>query len=155
MSVVDCKATRRGTDHPHRTGAYYFLPLPGEPTCRWDVVTCHNLGRGADVGHRRLWPEVVQRLAQAWGKGHETLVRLLREHYAGLPRGRVTRVRGVYLVQHGDDTPVTGGLKTVEEQFGLVGFRVRHLLDEHEQMLAGDPKRVQQALGVNLGLNGV
>lgn len=154
MSAAECKATRPRTDHL-RTGAYYWLPLPGEPACRWDVVTCHDLGCGADVGHVSLWPEVVRRLVQAWGKGPEKLVRRLSEHYAGLPRGRVTRVRGVYLVQHGDDTPATCSIKVVRGRFGLVGLRMKYLVDKHERMLAGDPEPVQQALGVNLGLHGV
>lgn len=82
-------------------------------------------------------------------------MRRLGEHYAGLPRGRVTRVRAVYLVQYGDDTPATCSLEVVRGRFGLVGRRVNYLVDEHERMLAGDPEPVQQALGVNLGLHGV
>jgi hypothetical protein len=82
-------------------------------------------------------------------------VRLLADHYAGLPRGRVTRVHRVYLVQHGNDTPVAGGLETVEGRFGLAGRAVSHLFDGHERMLADDVDQVQRALGVGLGLRGV
>jgi hypothetical protein len=154
METGQANETPPGMDRP-RTGAYYWLPLPGDPAVRWDVITCHDLGRDADVGHLRLWPEVVRRLARAWGKDPDRMVRRLGEHYAGLPRGRVTRVRGAYLVQHGDDTPTIGGLGAIEGRFGLVGRRVKFLVDEHEHMLSGDPEPVQRALGVDLGLRGV
>ncbi len=154
MGTGQANETPQGMDRP-RTGAYYWLPLPGDLAVRWEVVTCNDLGREAEVGHVRLWPEVVQRLARAWGKDPERLVRRLAEYYAGLPRGRVTRVRGVYLVQHGDDTPTMGGLELIVSRFGLVGRPVKFLVDEHEHMLSGDPEPVQRALGVDLGLHGV
>jgi len=68
-----------------------------------------------------------------------------------LPRGRVTRVRGIYLVHHGGDAPVPSGTDRVAARFGLRGKVVRHLLDDHERMLAGDPETVQAALGADLG----
>ena len=138
-----------------RAGAYYWLPRPGGPGPTWDLITCHDLGRGAAVGHAALWPVVAGRLAEAWGRTPATLARRLRDHHAGLPRGRVTRVRGVSLVHHGGDAPSPGGLDEIEARFGLRGRPVRRLLDDHERMLAGDPEAVQAAIGIDLGLRGV
>lgn len=136
-------------------GAYYWLPRPAELSCHWDLVTCHCLGLGSDEGHTELWPAVVRQMAMFWRRDAEALFRRLGEHYAGLPRGRVTRVRGVYLIHHGGDTPGKGGLGEVEIQFGLGGRRVRHVKDDHERMLAGDPEVVQGVLDADLGLRGV
>jgi len=51
------KATRPAT----LTGGYYCLPAPGNPTICWDVVTCHQLGFDAEVGHVKMWN------AETWG----------------------------------------------------------------------------------------
>ena len=45
------------------TGGYYWLPAPGHPTICWDVVTCHQLGFDAEVGHVEMWTAVTDRLA--------------------------------------------------------------------------------------------
>jgi hypothetical protein len=102
-----------------------------------------------------LWPKVVRRLAAAWGLGPDSLARRLADHYAGLPRGRVARVRSLYLHHHGGDAPASEGLAVAEGRFGLSGRPVRRLFDEHERMLADDCGAVQEALGRNLGLHGV
>ena len=48
------------------TGGYYWLPAPGHPTISWDVVTCHQFGFDAEVGHVEMWTAVIDQLATAW-----------------------------------------------------------------------------------------
>ena len=61
------------------TGGYYWLPAPGHPTICWDVVTCHQLGFDAEVGHVEMWTAVTDRLASAWHKDAAVLRRLLKD----------------------------------------------------------------------------
>jgi hypothetical protein len=60
----------------------------------WDVLTCHEMGFDAEVGHADLWPSVIERLAKACVRDARILRRLLKDRCYGLPRGRVTRLAG-------------------------------------------------------------
>ncbi len=145
-----------GESDPSPTcGGYYWVPLPENRAIGWQVVTCRDLTRQSGMSHARLWPDIVRQLSRSWGRAEEPLMRDLIDHYSGLPRGRVTRVRDVYLVHHGGDAPVPDWLARVESRFGLQAKPRRVLWDEHERMLAGDPEAVQRSLGVDLGLRGV
>jgi hypothetical protein len=75
-------------------GGYYWFPTPTVGGATWAVLTCHDLGFDAEVGHVDLWPAVVERLAAVWGRDARTLRRRLIDRYTGLPRGRVTRPGG-------------------------------------------------------------
>jgi hypothetical protein len=79
------------------TGGYYWFPVPDVLSPAWTVLTCHELGCDADAGHLELWPLVIDRLAWAWRRDGRLLRRHLRNHYTGLPRGRVTRPERDYL----------------------------------------------------------
>ena len=91
------------------TGGYYWLPAPGHPTISWDVVTCHELGLDAEVGHVEMWIAVIDRLVVAWDKNAMVLRWLLRDRCYGLPRGRVTRPGKRFLILHGGDAPRLAG----------------------------------------------
>ncbi len=129
-------------------GGYYWFPSPagGGPT--WAVLTCHDLGSDAEVGHVDLWPAVVDHLEAAWGRDAGGLRRRLSGRYSGLPRGRVTRPGRTVLILHGDDAPVADWREKLIEGFRLGGRSHRFLFDEHERMLPGDPVRVEEALGI-------
>ena len=60
-------------------GGYYWLPTPGQATISWDVVTCHQLGFDAVVGHVGMWTAVLDQLASAWQKEAAVLRRLLKD----------------------------------------------------------------------------
>ena len=42
----------------------------------------------------------------------------------------------------------------VISRFRLEGRRVKAVFDEHERMIAGDPEAVEDALGLEMGLQG-
>jgi hypothetical protein len=131
------------------TGGYYWLPAPHAGGIIWTVVNCRDLGCGADAGHDTdLWPKLIDRLAATWGRDGKTLRRRLDLHYTGLPRGRVTRPGKVYLILHGNDSPIPGWQVLVSESFGLAGRPVKIIFDEHETMIPGHPRAVELALGL-------
>jgi hypothetical protein len=57
-----------------------------------------------------------------------------------LPRGRVTHPDKVYLILHGDDSPIPDWSEALMGGFSLQGRRVKSLLDDHEQTFHGDDK---------------
>jgi hypothetical protein len=128
-------------------GGYYWFPSPLDGRTAWAVLTCHDLGFDAEVGHVDLWPAVVDHLAAAWGWDAGGLRRRLVGRYTGLPRGRVTRPGKSFLILHGDDAPVADWRGKLIESCGLGGRPHRFLFDEHERMLPGDPEGVEEALG--------
>ncbi|AMV40191.1 hypothetical protein [Planctomyces sp. SH-PL62] len=132
-------------------GGYYWFPSPAGGVMSWAVVTCHDLGFDAEVGHVDLWPAVLDRLAMTWGRDAGGLRRRLIDRYTGLPRGRVTRPGKSILVLHGDDAPVSDWRERLAERYRLGGRAHRFLYDEHERRLPGDPEWVEEALGVRHG----
>ena len=113
----------------------------------WEVLTCHDLGFGAEVGHIDLWPSVIDRLADVWQKDRKLLARHLRDRYTGLPRGRLTEPGGRFLVWHGADAPVGNWKTRVRRAFGLGGIRLKAVFDEHETTLQDDRRRGVQRHG--------
>jgi hypothetical protein len=132
-------------------GGYYWFPAPSPDGITWSVVTCRDLGCGADAGHDAdLWPRLMLPLAAAWGKEARILKKKLALSYTGLPRGRVTRPETVFLVLHGKDSPVEGFEELLIEAFRLSGRRVKFFFDEHETELPGHPQAVEASLGHRL-----
>ena len=136
------------------TGGYYWFPIPGDGLLSWEVLSCHELGHDAEVGHIDLWPSVIDRLAEEWRKDARFLRRELRDCYAGLPRGRVTRPEDRSLVLHGKDAPVSDWLARVIRRFDLDRRSVRVLYDEHERMLPADLRLMAEVLGLQPGRAG-
>lgn len=132
-------------------GGYYWLPSPGENLPSWDVVTCHDLGHDADLGHVDLWPAVVGRLAAAWGREERPLQRRLKDRCYGLPRGRVTHPLGRWLILQGADAPRPDWLVQVCRRFDLDRRSVGVLYDEHETTFAEHRREVLDALGLSVG----
>ena len=132
-------------------GGYYWLPAPGHPTICWDVVTCHQLGFDAEVGHVDMWTAVIDQLATAWDKDPAVLRLLLKDRCHGLPRERITRPGKRFLILHGNDSLCPDWLERVILSFHLDRRSVKALFDDHERMLAEDRARVSKALGIHLG----
>jgi hypothetical protein len=133
------------------TGGYYWFPTPANGEITWSVVTCHDLGCEPDDGHdAELWPKVIVRLAETWGKDAKSLTRRLALSYTGLPRGRVTRPNQTFLIFHGKDSPAERWELMVLEAFRLFGGKVTFLFDEHETQLPGHPQAVASLLGCQL-----
>jgi len=130
------------------TGGYHWLPAPGHPTICWDVVTCHQLGFDAEVGHVEMWTAMTDWLASAWHKDAAVLRRLLKDCWYCLPRGRVTRPGKWFLILHGDDSPCPDWLERLVLAFRLNRRSVKVLFDEHERTMAEDRRRVLKVLGV-------
>lgn len=144
-----------------QSGAYWFIPLPDG---KWDIETFYD-SQFEDTPHDQMWSRyVVERLATIWGKDHNWLRRVIGDNYTGLPRGRVSKVNhdaGIgYTIVHGDDFPKGCSITGVLNAFNLRAFQRAHpdlvniYKDHHETMISGDPRRVQKALGVDLGLKG-
>ena len=130
------------------TGGYYWFPTPADDEITWLVVTCRDLACEPDAGHdAELWPKLIVRLAQTWGKDPKVLKCRLELSYTGLPRGRVTRPDKTYLILHGNDSPAQIWEAMVIEAFRLSGRKVRSLFDEHETQIAGHRQAVKKLLG--------
>jgi hypothetical protein len=130
-------------------GGYYWLPTPSPDGITWSVVTCRDLGCGADAGHDAdLWPRLMVPLAATWGKDAQILKRSLALSYTGLPRGRVTRPDKTFLVLHGEDSPVHMWQELVTEGFCLTKRKLKFLFDQHETMIPGHPRAVEASLGL-------
>jgi hypothetical protein len=139
----------RGTT-PYR-GGYYWLPTPSPEGITWSVVTCRDLGCGADAGHDAdLWPRLMVPLAAAWGRDARILKRRLALSYTGLPRGRVTRFNRTFVVLHGKDSPVRGFEERVVASFRLTGRTVKFIFDEHETQISGHPQAFESSVGIRL-----
>ena len=127
---------------PYR-GGYYWLPTPSPEGITWSVVTCRDLGCGADAGHDAdLWPRLMIALAAAWGKDAQMLKRRLALSYTGLPRSRVTRSDKTFLVLHGQDSPVQGFEAMVIAEFpALRAGREVHLRRARGPTFRASPRR--------------
>ena len=67
--------------------------------------------------------------------------------YAGLPRGRVCRVRGgKYAIYHGNDSPTKTCLKNVPSKFNLLPDTFSFVYDDHERMILEHYYVVKKAL---------
>jgi hypothetical protein len=137
------------------TGGFYWFPTPAIDSVTWQVLTCHELGWDADVGHVDLWTLVIDRLATAWHRDGRLLRIHLKNHYTGLPRGRVTQQKSRFMIFHGNDAPVQDWVPTVVRKFDLNRRSVRVLFDEHERMLAEDRSRVNEIFGLDGGSGGI
>ena len=139
-----------------QTGAYWWLPTPeGE----WELDIYYDSEFRGNTMHDMMWPKyVVDRLAVLWNKDPIKLRKQIGHNYAGLPRGRVGKAMGMYVVSYGDDVPIKNGMKKVVSAFNLSPLanakKVNVSQEDHENMTEGDPEAVQRALGVNLGLVG-
>jgi hypothetical protein len=129
------------------TGAYYWVPIPPLRSPTWSVVTCHDLGYDEDRGHTTVWPKVILRLAAIWGRDPRAMRRRLGRHSYGLFRGRVTRVKKVYWIYHGNDSPIPEWTEAVAQAFNPQGRCVKLAFDEHEQTLPDDVNAITRILG--------
>jgi hypothetical protein len=134
------------------TGGYYWFPAKLGNTVEWSVLSCHDLGFGPNEGHYDMWPSVIDRLATAWGRGPVQLRRRLAKHCYGLPRGRITRPRGRFLLLHGDDAPVADWLGRVVRRFRLDRRSLKLLSDGHEQTFTEDRRAINDEFGLSIGL---
>jgi hypothetical protein len=137
--------------HGPSSGGYYWFPTREAAGVTWKVLTCHDLGYGAETGHDNLWPSLVDRLADAWGKDRQVLARHLGDHYTGLPRGRITGPGGRFLVWHGNDAPVGNWKTRVRRAFGLESVPLKAVFDEHETTLDEDRWAVEAVLEIEIG----
>lgn len=143
----------RLTEPAPLSGAYYWVPSPRPIGVVWNLKTCHDLGGWDGISHREFWPYVLEVLADAWGKDAETLKHHLRDHYTGLPRGRIVHRKSGCVIIHGDDAPAPDWLDLVKSRFRLTGVEAAPEFAEHETMQGDDPKRLQAALGVSFRPN--
>jgi hypothetical protein len=130
------------------TGAYYWVPILPLRSLGWRVLTCHDVGEDDDQSHFEIWPRVITHLSEIWGRDPKAMKRHMEKHCYGLPRGRVTHPVSVYLILHGDDSPIPDWTEAVVQAFGLHGRRFKPLFDEHEQRLPGDVLPLARVLGL-------
>jgi hypothetical protein len=70
-----------------------------------------------------------------------------RHEISSLARGRLTRPDRLYLILHGNDSPIGAWKQAVIRGFNLQGQRVRPIFDEHEQQLPDDALVVAKIFG--------
>jgi hypothetical protein len=135
-----------------QSGAFFWLPTKDGD---WKIDVYYDSDLPGDTAHSVMWNKyVIERLASMWGRSPSDL-RSLKGRYTAVPRGRVSRVPNGWVVVHG------GEIKNTEQgifnAFNLnrVKSRTKVFIDDHEQMLEGDPERLQSILGVDLGLKGL
>jgi hypothetical protein len=133
------------------TGGYYWFPNPDIGLVTWQVLSCHELGCDAEVGHVDLWTLVIDRLATAWRLNARLIKKHLQNSYSGMPRGRVTHVRNRFMIFYGNDAPVTDWVPMVVSTFDLDRRTVKVIFDEHERMLAEDRRRMNETFGLDTG----
>jgi hypothetical protein len=95
-----------------------------------------------------MWRSVIERLASAWGRKAALLRTALGLCWYGLPRGRVTRPGGRFLLLHGDDAPIADWHPRVLARFRLDTHLVRFLYDEHERTFTQDRAAVFAEFGL-------
>jgi hypothetical protein len=133
------------------TGGYYWFPTLSDSWVTWTVLTCHELGCDAEVGHVDLWTMALDRLATIWRRDARVIQKYLKNNYTGLPRGRVTEQKNRFMIFHGDDAPVPHWVPMVVSKFNLNWRSVKVLFDEHERMLPEDRSRFNEILGIPVG----
>ena len=133
------------------TGGYYWVPKPGAESIAWSVLTCHDLGFGPDYGHHDMWPSVINYLARTWGREPGPLRDRLENCCFGLPRGRINRTDGQFLLLHGEDAPVANWLERVVERFTLDGRAVELQHSERHETVTRQRRAVNAAFGLSIG----
>ena len=140
------------------TGAYYWVPLPDRSgqRIRWMLQAFFDDWRPTS-DHVYVWRHVQDSLNIRWRRSFQKV------DYCSLPRGRVCRLvaqdssrqNGPPIIYHGNDAPLgSGHLDEVRSVFYLPAVTPA-ILDEHEQMIAGQPEELCRVLGIDLGLKGV
>ncbi len=147
-------STLKSNQHP-LTGAYYWIPVPRPDGFDWELRTCHDLKRWDGISHREFWPSILEQLAPAWGFVPDAFLDLLSDNYYALPRGRITKPKGNYMILQGDDAPLRNWKTIVIDRFLLRSLHVKILYDEHERVLSDDVLALEIALGINLNLPGM
>ena len=153
------KRTRLAANGKPLTGAYYWVPLPGDDnTIRWTVQEFFD-GWRRSSDHVDIWRHVVDSLEFHWNRTIPADV-----DYGSLPRGRICQTlfnqrhkpkRPAYALYHGNDSPLgRTGLQQIKRLFNQAGDCAL-VFDDHEQMISGDPEALSSALGFELGLHGV
>jgi hypothetical protein len=97
-----------------------------------------------------MWPSAIDHLARAWGHEPGPLRDRLETSSYGLPRGRINRTDGRFLLLHGDDAPVADWLGRVVERFGLDGRAVKPRHSEHHETDARHRRAVNAEFGLSI-----
>lgn len=131
------------TEGRKEDGVYYWLP---DINGVWHVEP-FPFRFYDDIYHIKLWDKyITQYLASIFNIPAEKFNGL----YAGLPRGRVTKMNGNYIVHHGDDSP--GNLSKVFSAFNLDTTNDVAKYMSHETMFIDDYVKLCKIIGRDLGL---
>jgi hypothetical protein len=140
----------RKSDAP-REGIYWWIPISEGDHDRWELFCVFETENSAGQLHAEHWPSVVRRLAAVWQKQVPEMLKALDGCYTGLPRGRVVRTRGkVPDVWGGKNDPAP--TVAIWREFHL-SLASDYQYDPHERVFQDHAVKVQQVLGVNLGLS--
>lgn len=132
------------------TGGYYWFPTQAGDTIDWSVLTCHDLGFGPGDGHYEMWRTALDRLARTWGREPGLLLDTLEDCWYGLPRGRINRSGGRFLLLHGDDAPVADWLPMVAERFNLDVRAIEIQFSEHHETVTEHRRAVNDEFGLSI-----
>lgn len=132
------KLLKESTDA--QVGIYYWVPLPNN---KWDIMKFYESHYG-DTMHEQVWKtEVVPYLLNIWKpKVDLRTLDQIRQAYAGLPRGRVSKTMTGYVNYHGNDAPTKHLDAIIKREFGLP--EMKSVFDDHERTLPADVKLVNK-----------
>ena len=126
-------------------GIYYVVREPDG----WRLAA-QRFAPGEDHQHQTMWEnDLAPALARQWAAAlrcdaHE-LEGLLKIMAFAFPRGRVTKVKGKFVVYHGNDLKpfMRVSKRAVEQAFRIVG-QCRWKFDDHERCVAFEKEELQQ-----------
>ena len=117
-----------------QTGIYWWCPTKND----WRLAVFFDEEFG-NPWHKEIWEKWC---ATILGLDDVRVPSEVAEAYHGLPRGRVSLGRGVYVILHGNDTPIKNGLELVAKRFNLPpGYHTA--FDSHEVTLQDDVKIIK------------
>lgn len=113
-------------------GIYYILPYPG----KWSLFP-YRFDQFPEIDHSELWESYCSAMmASAWSKKLNVSPRQFRSQIMELvysvPRGRITKGKGGYLIFNGNDWKQTGiSEQDIRAAFGLPATS-KLMFDDHE-----------------------
>lgn len=116
-------------------GAFWFVPNGSN----WDIYSFFE-SNYPNTDHSMIWSRYLSKII------FDKPSIELRNAYAGLPRGRVVKLRDKYIIYFGNDLPNgKSSLKIIGREFNLPKYSA--VFEEHEQMIPEHYWTIKHAIG--------
>ena len=134
------------------TGPFYLIPDPRSE--KYTLLSGFD-NPGNEEVHLFLWDKVINILRIRFKKSS---VDLIKDHYRGLPRGRVIDSGNSWIVAHGSDFPLEQYKNEIISEFKLRDAieisKVKWEYDSHETMDVSEKKEVEKILKISISKTG-